>query len=329
MRRYSTGSHATQSVTTYSSQNPAFIVGVPRSGTTLLVNLMGAHPLLAPIYETRFLRNLFALCNFLTWFYGRSHSRKAAGLLGGPLLHFYAQRQCARFRHKTIKYSSHSDIIGKQAYEVFPFGQLSCIHYTKDELIQTTENWLNIVRDGRISAQSVWPSAQAYINGLFAIHCERMGKPHWINKTPGFLTYLDDLSNLYPGARFIHVFRDGRDVAASNLSLRWGPNTVRQAARRWKALFTEGKRIVETQRLECALVRYEELVQSPRPVLKRLFDFLGLDAELDRILSSMPVSRDRSGTWQSAFTREDRRIFAREAGDLLIELGYEKNREWV
>ena len=38
-----------------SSIGPVFIIGVPRSGTTLLVNLLGSHPLLAPIYETRFL----------------------------------------------------------------------------------------------------------------------------------------------------------------------------------------------------------------------------------------------------------------------------------
>ncbi|MGZ8500831.1 MAG: sulfotransferase, partial [Candidatus Binatia bacterium] len=41
---------------------PGFIVGVPRSGTTLLINLLGQHPLIAPLYETRFLRNLLVLC---------------------------------------------------------------------------------------------------------------------------------------------------------------------------------------------------------------------------------------------------------------------------
>jgi hypothetical protein len=35
---------------------PAFIFGVPRSGTTVLVNLVGSHPLVAPLYKTRFLR---------------------------------------------------------------------------------------------------------------------------------------------------------------------------------------------------------------------------------------------------------------------------------
>lgn len=33
--------------------------------------------------------------------------------------------------------------------------------------------------------------------------------------------------------------------------------------------------------------------------------------------------------WQQAFSKEDREFFAREAGDLLIELGYETSHNWV
>jgi hypothetical protein len=295
----------------------------------LLVNLLGAHPLLAPIYETRFLRNLFALCDALTWFYGRSISRRAAGLFSESALRAHIHKECEGYRHKAIKYSTYSSIIGKKKYELFPFGQLHCIYYTQDELIRETDRWLESVRQAGTPPTSVWSSAQEYINRLFAIHCDRMGKPYWINKTPGFLTHLEGLARLYPEAQFIHVIRDGRDVAASNLSLRWGPSTVKEAARRWKTLFTKGQSTINTKRLRCMVVRYEELVESPRAVLQRLFDFLGLDADLDAILSSMPVSRERSGTWRSVFSREDRRIFASEAGDLLIQLGYESNRQWI
>jgi hypothetical protein len=314
----------------YSSDNPAFIVGVPRSGTTLLVNLVGFHPLLAPIYETRFLRNLFDLCNSLCWFYGRSIPRQAAGLLREPAVRARMHRECDRFREKAIKYSTYSSsFLRKQEYESFPFGQITCIHYTQEDLIRETDRWLEKVKSGGLSSASVWTSAQEYINRLFAIHCERMGKPHWINKTPGFLNHLDGLSRLYPQAPLIHVVRDGRDVALSNLSLRWGPSTVKQAARRWKALFMEGQNTIKAKNLRCTVVRYEELVDSPKAVLANLFEFLGLDADLDAILSAMPVSKARSGAWRAKFSREDRRIFAKEAGDLLIELGYESTRKWV
>ena len=35
-----------------------------------------------------------------------------------------------------------------------------------------------------------------------------------------------------------------------------------------------------------------------------------------------------SGDWRDAFTGEDRRVFKEEAGDLLVELGYEKDLGW-
>jgi hypothetical protein len=38
-----------------------FVVGAPRSGTTLLINLIAAHPKVAPIYETGFINHLLLL----------------------------------------------------------------------------------------------------------------------------------------------------------------------------------------------------------------------------------------------------------------------------
>ena len=35
-----------------------------------------------------------------------------------------------------------------------------------------------------------------------------------------------------------------------------------------------------------------------------------------------------SGDWRAAFTGGDRRVFKGEAGDLLVELGYEKDHAW-
>jgi hypothetical protein len=45
-----------------STTAPTFVVGVGRSGTTLLVNLLGSHRSMAPIYETSFIKNLLSLC---------------------------------------------------------------------------------------------------------------------------------------------------------------------------------------------------------------------------------------------------------------------------
>jgi hypothetical protein len=35
-----------------------------------------------------------------------------------------------------------------------------------------------------------------------------------------------------------------------------------------------------------------------------------------------------AGDWRNVFTEEDKRIFKREAGWLLVDLGYEKDVNW-
>jgi hypothetical protein len=156
-----------------------------------------------------------------------------------------------------------------------------------------------------------------------------MNKPHWINKTPGLLNYLHLLPMIYPMSRCIHIIRDGRDVAVSNLSLPWGPKTVREAARRWKKLILEGRKGVDPKRLHYKEIHYEDLVDSPSEVLKNELAFLGAEGYLNEVLASVPVFKERKAVWRKIFSKKDREIFAREAGDLLIQLGYEKDFQWV
>jgi hypothetical protein len=112
-------------------------------------------------------------------------------------------RECEGFRNKVIAY--HND------------APPMCILYTAEELGRETDVWLQSICSRSFSGQEIYRSAREFVDRLFAIHCERMNKPYWINKTPGLLNHLDGLARLYPGAKCIHIIRDGRDVALSNL----------------------------------------------------------------------------------------------------------------
>ena len=35
-----------------------------------------------------------------------------------------------------------------------------------------------------------------------------------------------------------------------------------------------------------------------------------------------------AGDWRTVFTERDKAVFKEEAGDLLVELGYEKHQDW-
>jgi hypothetical protein len=96
-------------------------------------------------------------------------------------------------------------------------------------------------------------------------------------------------------------------------------------------------------------VRYEDLLTRPEEEVRRLLGFLGTEAgeksarrcveaaRFERLSKGRkrgeedPASFFRKGVagdWRDVFTREDRRIFKEAAGDLLVELGYEKDSEW-
>src|SRR6476661_436967 len=50
---------------------------------------------------------------------------------------------------------------------------------------------------------------------LFGAYALREDKPRWGDKTPENVLHVELLARLFPGAVFVHVIRDGREVAAS------------------------------------------------------------------------------------------------------------------
>lgn len=95
-------------------------------------------------------------------------------------------------------------------------------------------------------------------------------------------------------------------------------------------------------------VKYEDLLENPEGELKRLLEFLGADASeqvVRRCVSAasferLSGGRERgqeaasffrkgvAGDWNNMFTEQNKRDFKAVAGDLLVELGYEKDNGW-
>ena len=220
-------------IATESSAGRGFIVGAPRSGTTLLMNLVAAHPDIAPVYETEFVRNLLELCGREA----RSANRLWAGKICSYILSYLGRRQVEKsarhFTGKVLPFYQPTDRrkFGKTKDEFFPFGN-RCIEYNFCELVRETENCVNALGNRNGGCDDPFLIGRSYIDRLFAIHCSRMNRPFWVNKTPSLVRCLDLLHRMYPECVIIHIVRDGRDVALSTVALRRGPNNVRDAARR-------------------------------------------------------------------------------------------------
>ena len=56
---------------------------------------------------------------------------------------------------------------------------------------------------------------RAFYGDFQAEYLAKRGKQRWAEKTPGYTFHLDFIAELFPDAQYVHVIRDGRDVALS------------------------------------------------------------------------------------------------------------------
>ena len=178
---------------------------------------------------------------------------------------------------------------------------------------------------------------------------------HVLDKHPAYREHTADIDWIIPHARFIHVIRDGRDVALSLMAakegLGWGFSTLSEAAMHWRQ-FVEVARKAEQYDGRYLEVRYEDLHTNGPQTLKTVFEFCNLDLsdeDVEQIVqqhsfdkmkskSASPDSRHKApashyrsgrvGSWQNVFSNTDRYVFERHAGPTLRELGYADEDWW-
>lgn len=101
----------------------------------------------------------------------------------------------------------------------------------------------------------------------------------WVEKTPKNVLFARRaLDYLGPGARFIHIVRDGRDVVTSKH--RTAPDRYWVSPQRWIQDVAAGRALEAHPSV--VTVRYEDLVHDLEPELRRLCAFLDLpfDAQM-------------------------------------------------
>ncbi|MDQ3940445.1 MAG: sulfotransferase, partial [Actinomycetota bacterium] len=122
------------------------------------------------------------------------------------------------------------------------------------------------------------------VRRIYALYARARGKPRYGDKSPMNCRQLPLIAALWPEARFVHLVRDGRDVAASYLDVAFGPSSFGEAAYTWKKSVSIADRDGEKLgALRYRVVRYEELVDEPHVVLADLCAFLDLEFD-DRML---------------------------------------------
>jgi hypothetical protein len=197
------------------------------------------------------------------------------------------------------------------------------------------------------------------VRAFYRLYALRLGKSRWGDKTPGYCIQMAEVQSLLPEAHFIHIIRDGRDVALSVRPLWFAPGKdMASLARDWRSRVEEAQRLSHTCRRYLE-VRYESLVVDTEKELKRVCAFIELEyhpqmlcyfegarARLDEVkarfrpdgtiliskerrlenqrFTSVAPEPSRSFRWKREMIIEEKREFENVAGELLDRLGYER-----
>ena len=311
---------------------PFFIVGEMRSGTSWLRRTVSAHPEIS--------------CGHEGSFFGRDYDREEISVYTGPVSSFT----------RALAVSQEF-----KAWHELPWNAWTSSY---------DEDLRNLTR--------------LSIDYFLTKEALRTGKRIIGDKSPQHTANLDEMHEIYPDARIIHIVRDGRDVAVSAMHHWWRlakdrpggvfeltPEEIEirdayledregflasgrsifieerlgQLANRWShrigKAHRDGTSLYGERYLE---IRYEDLLQSTSDTLRQVFELLHArrgDAIIERCIRASKFERVSNrqqgeensasffrkgvaGDWKGVFTERDREIYKEQAGDWLIEMGYER-----
>lgn len=272
-------------------EQPFFIIGIGRSGTTLIRLMLHHHPRIAIPYES----------HFITDYYQNAD-------------HYGDLTNEDNLRHLV------SDIL-------------------KEDLLVKWDHQFDV---DRVMKSVEHPTLNGVFDAIYRDYAKGKGKERWGDKSD-YLDRVHVINKVFPNAKFIHIVRDGRDVANSVMKMTWGPKDIIRAAEWWHAHIWLGIRIGSVLGEQRYLqVHYEKLVEDSEKELKRICEFLGEDYSPKMLEyykdSKKAIPEDRKGqhynadsapkksrtyAWKKEMSPMNIAIFNLYARPSLQELGYE------
>lgn len=240
---------------------PVFVCGHPKSGTSLLLNLLDSHPQLVVFpEETMFFREVLPLL--------RSASRDEWFSIAEQHLIDFFNWNSEKPTTSQAGFESHD-------YSFVPYGQ---VHSA------LKENWETVKQEADVLSAAVlaFGTASGQLSDETA---------WWVEKTPMTEYFTDDLFKLWPEARILHIVRDPRDNYSSyeRKHTDW---SAQHFARKWRRSTQAG--FINQQQYgtnRYLMINYEDLVTKNRQTILQVCDFLEIKFE-EILLRPTKVGRD-------------------------------------
>jgi hypothetical protein len=190
-------------------------------------------------------------------------------------------------------------------------------------------------------------SLAVIIDRFYRYHARSQNKADvvWGDKTPLYVFHMKAIQALFPRARFIHLLRDGIDVACSRHTAGFDPDLA-SAGLRWRDAVRAARDFGRSQQQSMIETRYEDLVLRPHDTLEACCRFIGVPYHADMVertahVESMgdvprrehhrnltrPVNADSIGRGRRTLTPDQRRQLAALIGADVVRLGYDPVEE--
>ncbi|UJG41542.1 MAG: sulfotransferase [Candidatus Heimdallarchaeum aukensis] len=218
-----------------------FLVGCPRSGTTLLQSLLAAHEDIISFPESHFFIYLLPKIPYVI---SPKFVRNILGnnfFLNVTLGHPRAKKRLQEFQD-SLKLNNNRDTLGNL--------------YT---IKQYTKYFVKLLDEYTLDNH----------------------KLAWVEKTPDHLFYVDYIDKLVKNSRFIHLIRDGCDVVSSLYDVSskfpeiWeGGYTIDQCINKWKKAILFSKKYINHE--NHIFTSYDRLTTQPSKTLRDICNFLGI-----------------------------------------------------
>jgi len=296
-----------------------FVVGVSRSGTTLMRRVLNGHSRIAITTENHYLGHL------LPWEGARAYFRR----LGDP----------------------HDDETIRRLVRFVYSGEFQ--RRSRLRTLSPYWGWLRR-RVPRAELERRLLASDRTERGVFSVlmrvFADRKRRPIMGEKTPAHLAWVDTLLAWYPDARVVHMIRDPRAVYVSEVRrrvanpttvpYRWlvrAPSVLRafvclEVSWAWAIAADRHRRLALRYPGRYRAVRFEDLVREPQATLTALCAFLGVEVEpamLDRTVTSKGAMQGMAGfdagaadRWEASLGAAPRRLIEGLLRGRMRMLGY-------
>lgn len=282
---------------------PFFIIGNPRSGTSLFRLMLNSHEHLLVPPE----------CGFLQWWH-------------------------SKYQNWSADNSKSYDDISTYVNDLLTSKKIDDWNLEKKDLV-----------DRIIKAR---PNTYGELSLIVYLSYNKSSKSILKigDKNNYYIDHLATLDGIYPEAKYVHIVRDGRDVACSYLALnklksdsKYKPNlssTIGAIASDWNSNLN--RIITHLEHRDHLTIKYEDLIINTKHTLKQVSDFLQVDysdqmlnyykhdhndepkSTLDWKTKTLePPDKTNLNKFHTLLTAEQIRVFNELNRDLLDKFNYE------